>query len=59
LWGDLADTFHIAHTFSSADDAIHKTLAEHHFDAIRGSRMGFTSDEFRSLILEIWRVKYL
>jgi hypothetical protein len=48
------------YTFSSADDAIRKTLAEHHFDAIYlGERMGFISDEFRSLMLEIWRVKYL
>jgi hypothetical protein len=61
LWGDLADTFHLVYTFSSADDAIRKTLAEHHFDAIYlgESRMGFISDEFRSLMLEIWRVKYL
>ena len=29
LWGDLADTFHLVYTFSSADDAIRKTLAEH------------------------------
>jgi hypothetical protein len=49
------------YTFSSADDAIRKTLAEHHFDAIYlgENRMGFISDEFRSLMLEIWRVKYL
>jgi hypothetical protein len=61
LWGDLADTFHLVYTFSSADDAIRKTLTEHHFDAIYlgESRMGFISDEFRSLMLEIWRVKYL
>jgi hypothetical protein len=61
LWGDLADTFYLVYTFSSPDDAIRKTLAEHHFDAIYlgERRMGFISDEFRSLMLEIWRVKYL
>ena len=61
LWGDLADTFHLVYTFSPPEDAMHKTLAEHHFDAIYlgERRMGFISDEFRSLMLEIWRVKYL
>ena len=61
LWGDLADTFYLVYTFSSPDDAIRKTLAEHHFDAIYlgERRMGFISGEFRSLMLEIWRVKYL
>jgi hypothetical protein len=61
LWGDLADTLYLVYTFSSADDALRKTLAEHHFDAIYlgENRMGFISDEFRSLMLEIWRVKYL
>jgi hypothetical protein len=61
LWGDLADTFHLVYTFSSADDPIRKTLAEHHFDAIYldDRRMEFISEEFRSLMLEIWHVKYL
>ena len=61
LWGDLADTFYLVYTFSSPADAIRKTLAEHHFDAIYlgDRRMGFISDEFRSLMLEIWHVKYL
>ena len=61
LWGDLADTFHLVYTFSPGEDPIRKTLAEHHFDAIYlgERRMGFISDEFRSLMLEIWRVKYL
>jgi hypothetical protein len=61
LWGDLADTFHLVYTFSSADDPIRKTLAEHHFDAIYldDRRMGFISEEFRSVMLEIWHVKYL
>jgi len=34
LWGDLADLFHLAYAFSASDDSTHKTLAEHHFDAI-------------------------
>jgi hypothetical protein len=61
LWGDLADTFYLIYTFSQADDPVRKTLAEHHFDAIYlGDRkMGFISEEFRSLMLEIWHVKYL
>jgi hypothetical protein len=61
LWGDLADTFHLVYTFSSADDPIRKTLAEHHFDAIYldDRRMEFISEEFRSLMLEVWHVKYL
>lgn len=61
LWGDLADTFHLVYFFSSPEDPIRKTLAEHHFDAIYlGERkMGFISEEFRSLMLEIWHVKYL
>lgn len=61
LWGDLADLFHLVYTFSLPDDPIRKTLAERHFDAIYldERRMGFISEEFRSLMLEIWRVKYL
>jgi hypothetical protein len=61
LWGDLTDTFHLVYTFSSADDPIRKTLAEHHFDAIYldDRRMEFIGEEFRSLMLEIWHVKYL
>jgi hypothetical protein len=61
LWGDLADTFHLVYTFSPPDDPIRRTLANHHFDAIYlGDRkVGFMSEEFRSLMLEIWKVKYL
>lgn len=61
LWGDLADLFHLVYALSPADDPIRKTLASHHFDAIYlGDRkMGFISEDFRSLMLEIWRVKYL
>ena len=61
LWGDLADVFHLVYIFSPADDPVRNKLAEHHFDAIYlgERRMGFISEEFRSLMLEIWRVKYL
>ncbi len=61
LWGDLADIFHMVFAFSLPDDPIRKTLADHHFDAVYlgERRMGFVSEEFRSLMLEIWHVKYL
>jgi hypothetical protein len=61
LWGDLADLFHLVYHFSTPDDPIRKTLGERHFDAIYlgERRMGFISPEFRSLMLEIWHVKYL
>lgn len=61
LWGDLADVFHLIYTFSSPEDPVRKALAERHFDAIYlgDHRMEFISEEFRSLMLEIWRVKYL
>lgn len=61
LWGDLADVFHLVYLFSPPDDSIRRTLAEHHFDGIYlGERkMGFISEEFRSQMLEIWKVKYL
>jgi hypothetical protein len=61
LWGDPADVFHLIYAFSPVDDPIRNTLAARHFDAIYlgERRMGFMSEEFRSLMLEIWRVKYL
>jgi hypothetical protein len=61
LWGDLADLFHLVYQFSPGDDPIRKTLSKQHFDGIYlGERkMGFISEEFRSLMLEIWKVKYL
>ena len=61
LWGDLADLFHLVYLFSPDDDPVRKTLAAHHFDGIYlGERkMGFVSEEFRSLMLDIWKVKYL
>jgi hypothetical protein len=61
LWGDLADLFHLVYSFSQPDDPLRKTLGARHFDAVYlgNRRMGFMSEEFRSLMLEIWRVKYL
>lgn len=61
LWGDLADVFHLVYAFSLPGDPARKALASRHFDAIYlgERRMGFVSEEFRSLMLEIWRVKYL
>jgi hypothetical protein len=61
LWGDLADLFHLVYTFSSAEDPMRRLLTEHHFDGIylRDRKLGFISEEYRSLMLEIWKVKYL
>jgi hypothetical protein len=61
IWGDLADVFHLVYNLSAPDDPIRKTLATRHFDAVYlGERtMGFISEDFRSLMLEIWHVKYL
>jgi hypothetical protein len=61
LWGDLADLFHLVYHFSSAQDAVRDELAQRHFDGVYlGERkLGFISEEFRSQMLEIWKVKYL
>jgi hypothetical protein len=61
LWGDLADVFHLIYTFSPADDPIRQELAARHFDGIylQGRKLGFISEEFRGLMLEVWKVKYL
>jgi hypothetical protein len=61
LWGDLTDVFHLVYVFSAADEPVRPILAENHFDGIylNDHKMGFISEEFRSLMLEIWRVKYL
>lgn len=61
LWGDLADIFHLVYIFSPPDDPVRKILADHHFDGIylADRKLGFISEDFRSLMLEIWRVKYL
>jgi len=58
LWGDVADMLHLVWFFerSALPD-----LARLHFDAIYlgERRMGFISPEFRGLMLEIWRTKFL
>jgi hypothetical protein len=61
IWGDLADVFHLVYTFSLSNDPIRVTLMHAHFDAIylNDRKMPFISEGFRSLMLEIWRVKYL
>lgn len=61
LWGDLADVFHLVYTLTPPDDPIRSALSDYHFDAIYlgGSKMPFISEGFRSLMLEIWKVKYL
>ena len=61
LWGDLADVFHLVYAFSTPGDPFRKNLADRHFDAVYlgERRMGFISQDFRSLMLEIWHVKYL
>jgi hypothetical protein len=61
LWGDLADVFHLLYSLSLPGDPIRDALAKHHFDSIYldQRRMGFISEEFRSVMLEIWHMKYL
>jgi hypothetical protein len=61
LWGDLADLFHLVYVFSPPTDTIRIDLADRHFDGIylEGQRMKFISQAFRSLMLEIWKVKFL
>ncbi len=61
LWGDLADVFHLVYHFSDLNDPIRGMLSERHFDAVYlgERRMDFISKEFRSMMLEIWKVKYL
>jgi hypothetical protein len=58
LWGDLADTLHLIWFF---DRAALPSLGRLHFDAVYlgERRMGFVSPEFRALMLEIWRTKFL
>ena len=61
LWGDLADVFHLVYTLSLPDDPMRATLARRHFDAIylNNRTMLFISEGYRSLMLDIWKVKYL
>jgi hypothetical protein len=61
LWGDLADVLHLVYLFSLPDDPLRAKLAAAHFDGIYldDRKMAFISEEFRSQMLEIWKVKYL
>jgi hypothetical protein len=61
LWGDLADVLHLVYLFSPPNDSLRKKLAAAHFDGIYlgEQKCGFISEEFRSRMLEIWKVKYL
>jgi hypothetical protein len=61
LWGDLADLFYLVYTLSPPNDPIRTILAQRHFDAVYlGDRkMEFVSEEFRSLMLDVFKVKYL
>jgi len=61
LWGDLADVFHLVYTLSLPDDPMRAALASRHFDAIylNNRNMPFISEGYRSLMLDIWKVKYL
>jgi hypothetical protein len=73
LWGDLADLFHLLYTFSpareakalaldGADSPLRQALEARHFDGIyldARRRMGFISEQFRAVMLEVWKVKYL
>jgi len=61
LWGDLADLFHLVYAFSPENDPLRNELRSRHFDGIylENRKIGFISEDFRSLMLEIWRVKYL
>ena len=61
IWGDLADVLHLVYTFSLPGDPLRATLAHSHFDAIYldDRKMPYMSEDFRSLMLEIWHVKYL
>jgi hypothetical protein len=61
LWGDLADLFQLVFIFSPPGDPIRKSLEVAHFDGVYlGTRkMEFISEDFRSLMLEVWKVKYL
>jgi len=61
IWGDLADMLYLVYAFSPPADPLRKTLADHHFDYIYlGDRkIGFISEEFRSVMLEAFKMKYL
>jgi len=57
----LADVLHLVYLLSLENDPLRANLAAAHFDGIYlGERkLGFISEEFRSQMLEIWKVKFL
>lgn len=61
IWGDLADIFHLVYVLSTVDDPVRKALLQYHFDGVYldGRKLNFVSEEFRSLMLEIWKVKFI
>ncbi len=61
LWGDLVDLFQLVFVFSLPNDPARKTLETDHFDGVYlgTKKIGFISEDFRALMLEIWKVKYL
>jgi len=61
MWGDLADVFHLVYVLSTIDEPMRETLSKYHFDSVylNDKKMGFMSDEFQALMLDIWKVKYL
>jgi len=65
LWGDLADVFHLLVCLTPiapvSDASAIAALQARHFDGIylSGRKLGFISPEFRALMLELWKVKYL
>jgi hypothetical protein len=73
LWGDLADILHLIHFFSNSGlegsrppelEPVLEALSQHGFDGIylegyAGGRVDFISAEFRRLMLEVFRVKFL
>lgn len=72
LWGDLADVLHLVVAFGDrsgaaalpAVAAVRRSLVASRFDAVyvpgyAGGRIGFLSDAFQGLMLEIWKVKFL
>ena len=61
FWGDLADTLQLVYLFSLPNDPLRAKLEAAHFDGVYldGQKMGFISEDFRSQMLEIWKVKFL
>jgi hypothetical protein len=72
LWGDLADVLHLLVAFhgvpgsarTPAIGAVRDALVTKHFDAVylagySQGQVGFLSQEFQALMLEIWKVKFL